>query len=235
MRLQRGFLAMAFCVLALLPSAQAQKPLQEWPGVVLRPVFVGDDIKVFPGNGFCIKATDGKHYVVSCAHLLKDHEWVNVRRVEFMTTDGKTVGHAVGEPLCRGKEEEYLPANNTKKRDVTKDLVIWEIKTTGPVRALKLSKTNAEEGAKAWIVGRMHKDLYGKEKLYPAEMLDVLPNSYWLKRKYDFDPHGFSGGPVVNDKSEVVGNVIAGGEDFVTGASVKFLRAKLRELNITVD
>jgi hypothetical protein len=234
MMLQRGWLAIALVVVALQP-ASADKPLQEWPGVVLRPVFVADTDKVFPGNGFCIKAADGKHYVISCAHLLKDNEWQNVRRVEFMTTDGKTVARAVGDPLCRCKEEEYLPNNDPKKRDVTKDLVIWEVKTIGPVRALKLARTNAGEGDKAWIVGRMHKDLLGREKLYPAEMVDVAADHYWLKRKYDFDPHGFSGGPVVNDKAEVVGNVIAGGEDYVTGASVKFLRLKLKELNITVD
>lgn len=228
--IQRGMLALAF--LALVPAAQAQQ-LQEWPGVVLRPVFVGDAIKVFPGNGFVIKASNGKHYAISAAHLLSDDHWNEVRRVEFMTTDGKTVARAVGQPLFRGKQSEYHPSDD--KRDVTMDLVVWEIETTGPVRALKLAKLNAEEGDKAWIVGRMHKDLLGKEKLYPAEMVDVRPDHYWLKRKFDFDPHGFSGGPVVNSKAEVVGNVIAGGDNHVTGASVKHLRAKLKQLNIPID
>jgi hypothetical protein len=90
-------------------------------------------------------------------------------------------------------------------------------------------------GEWVWAVGNEAFKPLSNEKLYLGQIVDVSNGGYILKQNDRFDPHGFSGGPVINTRGEVIGNVLAGGGAFVSGATVTVLRQRLQANGIQVE
>jgi Trypsin-like peptidase domain len=100
---------------------------------------------------------------------------------------------------------------------------------------LLLADAEPAVGDWVWVVGQESGQRPGNERLYAGQMITVANGAYILKQHDPFDAHGFSGGPVVNARGEVVGNVLAGAPGFVAGATVGTLRRRLAENGIQVD
>ncbi|GIW78556.1 MAG: hypothetical protein KatS3mg105_0363 [Gemmatales bacterium] len=222
---------LAFAILLL----RVEPASADWKDVVLRPVFYTKNEIAFPGTAFIIKDGSGNYYALTAAHLLDDKQWEQVQRVDFFTMQGKLVARAVGQPVYRGRQYEYRPLKKDgAPRDPTKDLVIFRVKIVGTVKPLTLAPDNVvtKPGERVWVVGRHHKQGLGTDKLYRAVMLETDRHAYFISLTDKFDGHGFSGGPIVNSKSQVIGNVIAGNKELILGASAAALRARLRQHGI---
>jgi len=118
--------------------------------------------------------------------------------------------------------------------DTTTDLVIRFVAGKS-MRPLPLAAQDPRVGDWVWAVGRESASPRGNEKLFPCQIREVADGGYLMKKHGEFDPRGFSGGPIVNAAGKVVGNVLAGGGEFIQGATVTTLRQHLKHAGIEVD
>jgi hypothetical protein len=151
----------------------------------------------------------------------------------MQTMDGRLAIESYGSSLYHG------PAVNPKttrhgRVDTTTDLVI-RVVAGQSMRPLPLAVQDPRVGDWVWAVGREGASPRGNEKLFPCQIREVAEGGYLMRKHREFDPHGFSGGPIVNAAGKVVGNLIAGGGEFIQGATVTTLRQHLKHAGIEVD
>jgi hypothetical protein len=149
------------------------------------------------------------------------------------TMDGQLAIESYGSSLYHG------PAVNPKatrhgRLDTTTDLVIRSVAGKS-MRPLPMAAQDPRVGDWVWAVGRESASPLGNEKLFPCQIREVAEGGYVMKKQRKFDPRGFSGGPIVNAAGKVVGNVLAGGGEFIQGATVTTLRQRLKHVGIEVD
>jgi hypothetical protein len=118
--------------------------------------------------------------------------------------------------------------------DMTKDLVIRSA-AGGWARPVSLASQDPKVGDWVWAVGCEAAAPASDEKLFLGRVSDVSEGGFTMQKHIRYNPRGFSGGPVVNQKGEVVGNVLAGGEDMVAGATVSTLRRRLKESGVDLE
>jgi S1-C subfamily serine protease len=206
-----------------------------WSGVVLRLEFPFPDKRiVHAGTGFIIQNLPGTKYLITCAHLIDQEEWRRRDKIQIRTMDGTIRIESLGPPLLLGQSVDLKHVMPNGRPDMTKDLVVRSIAGMW-TKPIPLSRTDPRVGDWVWAVGCEAGQRLTDEKLYPGKVVEVSNGGYLFEPYQKFNPHGFSGGPVVNTRGEVVGNVIAGGSKVVGGATVTAIRQRLRDHGIYAD
>jgi S1-C subfamily serine protease len=215
--------------------APTARPVPEWSEVVLRLEFSFPEKRVrHAGTGFVIKDVFQGKYLLTCAHLIDQEEWYKRDRLQMRTMNGKLAIETVGAPLLIGTSVNLKKAMPNGRPDMTQDLVVQSITAKG-LKSLPMARKDPQVGDWVWAVGCEINKPIGNEHLYPGRVVEVSRGGYLFEQYERFNPHGFSGGPVVNARGEVVGNVLAGGEKIVGGATVNTIRQRLREKGIILD
>jgi len=206
-----------------------------WSGVVMRLEFAFPERGIVAaGTGFVVQDRGGECYLLTCAHLIADREWRRRGTVAMRTMNRKRSIESWAFSVHIGTSANLSRVGRDGRPDLTRDLVIHPVLGTWP-QPLRLAAADPVPGDWVWAVGREVRQPPGDEQLYLGRIVEVARGSYVLEKQADFDAHGFSGGPVVNARGEVVGNVVAGGGNRISGATVSTLRRRLREHGITVD
>jgi hypothetical protein len=207
----------------------------KWSGVVLRLEFVFPEKGVrHCGTGFVIQDRTRQCYLMTCAHLIDDRDWQTRHSVFMRTMDGSRVIESFGLSLHFGNAVDLKHAGPHGRYNMTTDLVIRSVAGSW-THPLPLARTDPAPGDWVWVVGNESSSPPGPEKLFPGRVLEVSDGGYILEKAVPFNPRGFSGGPIVNRRGEVVGNVLAGGGKTVQGATVGTLRRRLTETGIKVE
>jgi S1-C subfamily serine protease len=186
------------------------------------------------GTGFVIEDMFQGKYLLTCAHLIEQEEWYKRDRLQMHTMDGKVAIETIGSPLFIGTSVDLKRSMPNGRPDMTHDLVVQAIKAKG-LKPLPMARNDPKVGDWVWAVGCEMNKPSGNERLYPGRVLEVARGGFLFEQYQSFNPHGFSGGPVVNTRGEVVGNVLAGGHKHVGGATVNSIRTRLREKGILLD
>jgi hypothetical protein len=211
------------------------RPSLPWANVVVRLEFINREKSLrHLGTGFVIRDQAKKFYLMTCAHLIEKQEWRDQYRVLLRTMNGQGAAESLGASLFVGTSVDLKRRWPNGWPDMTQDLVIRSVADHW-ARPLPLAAADPEPGEWVWAVGCEALKSPSDEKLFAGRIVEVVNGCYILKKYDRFDPHGFSGGPIVNQQGQVVGNVIAGGHDIIGGATVSTLRQRLAQQRIRVD
>jgi S1-C subfamily serine protease len=206
-----------------------------WTGIVMRLEFDYREKGIqFLGTGFVVRDRTKQDYLLTCAHLIGEKEWQNRYHVKMRTMNGQRQVDSFGSTIHVGAAVDLKQRGPNRWPDMTKDLVIRAVSGEW-AKPLPLSKSDPVVGEWVWAVGNEAFKPLSNEKLYLGQIVDVSKGGYVLRQYDRFDAHGFSGGPVINTRGEVIGNVLAAGGPFVSGATITVLRQRLEAKGIQVD
>jgi S1-C subfamily serine protease len=223
--------------LEVAQATESRKPAipPKWSGVVLRLEFVFPEKHLrHTGTGFIVRERSGNTYLLTCAHLVDKKEWESRHSVTMRFMNNETVIHSLGPSVYIGTPVDLKHLGSNGRPDMTHDFVIRSV-VGNWARPLPLAKADPKPGEKVWAIGCESGKPASDEQLFAGEVVEVMGGGYTFKKHVAFDPRGFSGGPVVNRQGQVIGNVLAGGGDFVSGATVGTMRRRLAEKGIVVD
>jgi hypothetical protein len=196
--------------------------------------FFPEKRSVHIGTGFIVQDRAKEKYLMTCAHLVDDHDWHARYNITMRTMRGDRRIESFGSSLHVGRAIDLTRRDADGRPDMTRDLVIRPA-AGGWAHPLPLAAADPCIGDWVWAVGCEAAAPRSDEKLFPGKVTDVTNGGYTMRKCVRFDPRGFSGGPVVNQQGEVVGNVLAGGPIVVGGATVSTLRRRLKENGVTAD
>jgi hypothetical protein len=206
-----------------------------WSGVALRVDFIFPERHLITsGTGFIIRDRHGDSYLLTCAHLLRDQEWANRHSVRFHTMPGDRTIETLGSSVHVGTGIKLSEVGPEGRPDMTTDLVIRRVGGNW-VKPLRLAYADPNKGDVVWAVGLEPGAPPSDERLFRGRITEVAGGGYTLEKVDSFNPRGFSGGPLVNARGEVVGSILAGGGPNVSGATVGTLRKRLKQNGIAVD
>lgn len=206
-----------------------------WSGVVMRLEFDYPAQRMrFLGTGFVVRDRSRADWLLTCAHLIGEKAWEDRYQVKMRTMKGDRVIRSFGTTLHVGVSVDVEHGSIGNWPDMTQDLVIRLVAGEW-VQPMRLARNDPEVGDWVWAVGCETRRPPSDEKLFLGQVVEVARGGFVFRKQVAFDPHGFSGGPVVNTRGEVVGNVLAGGGPFVSGATVSTLRQRLKAKGISVD
>lgn len=187
------------------------------PTSAVRPRFwVAGNKPYQAGTGFVTTYANGKgQMLVTALHLLGPAGGMNpqipaaqlrqrVQRVRGERFSDDAV--IVDADLAVTSSGFPLNASGNARGDVTAFRVVKNLGAT----VMKLAARNPRAGEWVWLVGDEYKNNPQSLRPYPAQVTGVDENGLELRLANSFDLTGFSGAPVVNSKSEVVGILISG-------------------------
>lgn len=186
------------------------------------------------GTGFIIRDRAKADWLITCAHLIGEKAWEDRYQVKMRTMKGDRIIRSYGTTLHVGTSVDLYQLSHGRWPDMTQDLVIRLVAGEW-VQPMPLARADPKVGDWVWAVGCEARRPPSDEKLFLGQVVEVADGGFIFKRQVAFDPHGFSGGPVINTRGEVVGNLLAGGSGLVSGATVSTLRQRLKAKGITVD
>jgi hypothetical protein len=186
------------------------------------------------GTAFAVRSKSGQKYVVTAAHLYHDDEWPTMQTITLSTMDDKVVARCKGVPLYVGKYTEDSPHSKAWIRDYSEDLMITPLAEDSTTEPLSLAANNPVRDELVWVVG-CEANKPGSQKLYPCRVVRVSAKDFQYAALNAFDPWDFSGGPVVNQEGEVVGNLVASSSSVLLGTTVSVIRQRFKELQIQVE
>ena len=201
----------------------------------LRPEFVyGEGKRQRTGTAFVVRA-GGRKYLVTAAHLYKDAEWRAMETVSLRTMAGEPAGQAPGTPLYVGKWTEASPLDDENDLEkLGEDLAVAALPEGNTGSPLHLAARPARVGDLVWVVG-CEKDTPGSQRLYGCRVRFVADGYFTFEPLRRFDPWDFSGAPVIDDKGNVVGNLLMGSRTKIHGTTVLAMRERFKRLGIPVD
>ncbi len=206
-----------------------------WSGVVMRLEFDYPAQRMrYLGTGFVVRDRSRADWLLTCAHLIGEKAWEDRYQVKMRTMKGDRVIRSFGTTLHVGVSVDVEHGGIGHWPDMTQDLVIRLVAGEW-VQPMRLAPNDPEVGDWVWAVGCEARRPPSDEKLFLGQVVEVARGGFVFRKQVAFDPHGFSGGPVINTRGEVVGNVLAGGGPFVSGATVSTLRQRLKAKGVSVD
>jgi hypothetical protein len=220
---------------AAISLATAAEHAAQWSGVVLRIEFIFAERGIQSvGTGFVIRDRHRNQYLVTCAHLLNDKDWQTRYSVRMRTMDGQQRIESLGTSLLAGSAINLHKPLASGWPDMTQDLVVRPVAGSWS-QPLRLATKDPEPGQWVWAVGCEVGKPPGDEQLFPGRVTEVANGGFVFEKAVAFNPKGFSGGPVVDSKGEVVGNVLAGAGKLVSGATTKAMRRRLDAIGVDAE
>jgi S1-C subfamily serine protease len=186
------------------------------------------------GTGFIVRDRADGAYLLTCAHVLDAKPGQAHGSLRMRTMDGAHVIQSGGAALHMGNAVDLKRRGPDGRPDMTQDFAVRLVSGRG-AKPLVLANGDPATGDRVWAVGQEAGQPPGAERYYPGVIVHVGDGGYLMRQLEPFNAPGFSGGPIVNSRGEVVGNVLTGGSGFVGGATVSTLRRRLAENGITVD
>ena len=217
-------------------SPRPDKPPQLDPAAALRPAYqVGSQPAVAAGTAFVIADASGRKFALTAAHVMEPAEWRQLKATTLETMAGRVVDKLAGKAVWVGTAFDQLPLLPSGMSNTRQDLVLLRLPKGSTAAPLKLASADPRPGDWVWVVGREANQEAGGQKTYLCLVGSVADGAYQLDMKDRFDLTGFSGGPVVNQQGEVVGNVLGGEkrQGIVIGTVVEAIRARLKDRSIT--
>ncbi len=206
-----------------------------WSGVVMRLEFYYPSQHIcYLGTGFVVRDRAKADWLITCAHLIGEKAWQDRYQVTMRTMKGDRIIRSFGTTLHVGASVDVYHATRHGWPDMTQDLVVRLVAGEW-VQPLPLAKADPQVGDWVWAVGCEAHRPPSDEHLFLGRIVEVADGAYVLKKQVDFVPGGFSGGPILNTRGEVIGNLLAGRGDLVSGATVSTLRRRLKAKGIVVD
>lgn len=210
-------------------TAQNLAPPTPPKNLAVRPyVLLKDGRKIEAGTAFGATLDGGKPILLSALHLFGDAGGLQsdippdslpdlVQEVGLFDMEyGQKLGSA-GKGLLR----DGYPLREEGSIDCSGDLVAFELPAGTSVGYAPIAAQNPEVGERVWVVGKEYKQPGATANLYAGTVVEVLSTDIAVEEDIPFDGRGFSGGPVVNAKGELVGMVI--GSDNKSGKRYSIL------------
>jgi S1-C subfamily serine protease len=193
----------------------------------LRPHYLLGGRSSAAGTAFVVRGKSGQLYMLTAAHVMdNDAEWQQVRAVALHQMGGGEVAQVAGRPVFIGKPLDV--------GGVPSDLVIWPLANGAKATPLKLAADDPKKNEWVWAIGQ-EVGSSGPQKLYRCKVTGSDSGGFTLRQHDTFEMHGFSGGPVVNSKGEVVGSVLAGKSPDMMMSAVSSIRQRLKEAGVEVE
>jgi hypothetical protein len=150
-------------------------------------------------------------------------EWRQVRGVDLQTMTGSPVAKVQGRPQHIGKPFDVA--------DASADLVVWPLESGAKVAPLKLATEDPKKNEWVWVVGQ-EPGRSGPQKMFRCKVTGTDSGGLTLKQHDRFEMRGFSGGPVVNARGEVVGSLLGGRAPTVIISRVSGMRQRLTQAGV---
>jgi S1-C subfamily serine protease len=193
----------------------------------LRPHYLLGGRPSAAGTAFIVRSKTGQLYMLSAAHVMdNDAEWQQVRAVTLKQMGGGEVAKVKERPVFIGKPLDV--------GGVPSDLVIWPLADGAKVTPLKLAAEDPKKNEWVWAVGQ-EPGSSGPQKLYRCKVTGTDSGGFTLKQHDTFEMRGFSGGPIINAKGEVVGSLLAGKSPDMIISGVSSIRQRLVEAKVEVE
>lgn len=234
-------LAHALCLAALIAcGCKAKSNIDEVPetpppeqgptlsaNASLRPYYQFGKRTTPAGTAFVIRDKAGQLYILTAAHVMdNDAEWRQVQAASLHKMGGSEVAKVRDRPVFVGKSFEVSGPPS--------DLVVWPLAKDAKVTPLPLATTDPRKNEWVWIVGQ-EAGSSGPQKVYRCKVVGTESGGIMLEQHDKFELRGFSGGPVVNAKGEVVGSVIGGNAPIIISSAVSSIRQRLKEAKVEVE
>ncbi len=156
------------------------------------------------GCSFLLELDDGQRVGISAAHATP-----NLSRqtpAVLQSSDGTQAAVLRGQI---GYGHEFI------KDNLTSDYVLWAVaETINQESLLKPDPRGQGEVGEGVVVFSPFITVAGGSKSLPGVVKSVLPGATWIQMRDSFDPHGFSGCPVVSQYTgRVIGMAVAGADE----------------------
>jgi S1-C subfamily serine protease len=193
----------------------------------LRPNYLIGGRNAAAGTAFIVRSKSGQLYMLTAAHVMDDDaEWQQVQAVSLRQMGGGEVAKVKDRPVFIGK-----PLN---VGGVPSDLVIWPLADGAKLTPLKLAAEDPKKNEWVWAIGQ-ELSSSGPQKLYRCKVTGSDSGGFTLVQHDQFEMRGFSGGPIVNARGEVVGSMLAGTSADMIMSAVSSIRQRLAEAKVEVE
>jgi hypothetical protein len=116
--------------------------------------------------------------------------------------------------------------------DVSGDVAAFKLSPKSRVNALDLAPANPAMGEWVWLVGDVFDHEPQTQRLFPGKVMIVSDKKTLIKFDDSFELRAFSGAPLINEKKQVVGLLIAGASGLGIINPVGSIRQRLQESNV---
>lgn len=194
----------------------------------VRPLFkLQDGREIQAGTAFAATMDGGAPVLISAMHLFGeagglDHDLPGASLPEAIAAV-ELYDMEYGQPLARAGAELIRDGKATdfSTGDCSQDVVAFALDPKASLGVLPLAKTNPTVGTRVWAVGREYKDHGAEARLYAGTVTEVKDTALSVEEDVAYEGQGFSGGPVVNARGEVIGTTIGSGKSF--GRAITYL------------
>ncbi len=182
-------------------------------------------------NSFCLRMSTGQRYLVSHASILMKGEWEEVTRISIPGLAGKQAVAVERKPLYLGPFAEDNQPNMLLNPDLGFDLVIWPMPAAIAASGLLLASKDSPPGENIWLIGALDSKTNARP-LYHCRVLKMSENELSVQPIDRVAIELTIGLPVVNQKGELIGTVLGGNDQVLTGASAPALRRRLMNIDL---
>ncbi len=130
----------------------------------------------------------------------------SVRSVLLLPFGVRRPSTVADKPLLRTGQ----PMGEGEGLDASGDIAVFRLPPKAPVNALTLAQKDAGMGEWVWLVGDEVDHQPEQQRLWPAQVIMNSPKALMMRFEKPVRLQAFSGAPVINAKSEVVGMLIGG-------------------------
>jgi hypothetical protein len=181
-------------------------------------------------NSFCLRTSTGNRYLVSHSSILMKGAWDEVTTISIPGLAGKQAVAVERKPLYVGPLTEDNQPNMLLNPDLGFDLVIWPMPSAISASGLLLASKDSPPGENVWLIGALDSKTNARP-LYHCRVLKMSENELTVQIIDQVAIEKAIGLPVVNQKGELIGTVLGGNEQVLTGASAPSLKRRLTSLD----
>lgn len=191
----------------------------------------GPTHQIKQGNAFCVQGPAGRRFLFSHASLITQSEWQQVSQVILKSRDNLPLNLEDVNPLYLGPFTEDHQPNMLSNPDLGQDLVIWSMPNASPGKGLTLASQAAVPGEVVWIAARPEKNTNAQSH-FRCHVLEHTKHALSLQPLDRCPLDHMIGLPVVNQRGEIIGNVLGGNDLTLIGTGHQGLENQLKRLQL---
>ncbi|HQR05188.1 MAG TPA: hypothetical protein PLN21_00100 [Gemmatales bacterium] len=225
---------------SIIPASHGTTPVSTRPVVVTPPILfesniyqleleLADNVQHRQANAFCVQWPGGRRYLVSHAGLLTQSDWQQVTRVSLRVHGDKQLVPVVLKPLYLGPFTEDHQPNLLTHPDLGLDLVVWSMPEQIKGKGYPLATSCAVPGEDVWVVALPVRNTNAQSHFH-CRVLEYSDHALSIQPLDRLSLDQVIGLPVVNQRGEVLGNVLGGNDLTLIGASFQGLERQLKTI-----